>query len=103
MMNDILQACIFLGASLTINGYDQGTITAMDAELADQYQVTVSGTNWLDVRGWECGQDRHGHYVRISASVDNIAPPVGGSVSMIYLEATEPTDVCGNEKAIWCP
>ena len=103
-LNDFLQACILFGASLSVNGIDQGTITAVNAELADQYTLRVGDTGWLQVLGWQCGVDSNGPFVRLGTSIDFLIPPIDGETqSEVWLQTTAPTDICGNAKMIYCP
>lgn len=104
--SNLINACVFLGASLTVNGIDQGEILeAPAASLSPVYNLEINGYFWAEVLAWECGESSDGHFVRLAASVDYFTTaPRRGFFSIV---ASDPKDVCGNPlgqgKGVFCP
>ena len=92
MMNDILQACIFLGASLTVNGIPQGEVLFMSGGPADHQLLRVDVWAWHEVTEWDCGVNSGGRYVDLTASlIEGMPGNPGDTVNWLRLWTTDPT------------
>lgn len=91
---DILQACVFIGASLTVNGVQQGEITAADMVKADNYELVVSGNNMAQVSSYTCGIRSGRRFLSVSVTCDTVAIIEGETVEAIYVTASDPSNVC---------
>lgn len=104
-LKNVLEACVFLGASLTVNTHHQGAIEAVKLQSGDTYEIRINGTSWAQLAGWECGYSNGKPFVRLGATIDYFAVPEGREIGVIDLEVKEPTDYCGNriQKGVFCP